>query len=302
MKVKLLLISLLIVNICGFGQVDSALFVQQQQQIESLQRETRSLRGNVATLTRQVETLKERLGSLTAEMGRKMEGHQTAIESLGNDINAKAESLANKSTMLEQRIDQSDQKTSDVQQDLHGKTLVGIFLAIGLLVLLALLFLLLRKRISKGDTAIEAISQAQKHLQKESVKLDSKLVALLESQMNAQSLGDGYAPPNHSLALKVADEITRIETNLSRMDQSVRGHKQLAASVKRIKDNFLSNGYELMDMLGKPYTEGMRANVDFVIDEDMDEGQRIITAVAKPQVNYKGEMIQKASITVSQNI
>lgn len=260
------------------------------------------MRGNVASLARQIEQLRGQIGSLATEMDSKMENHQTDIESLGNEVSANAQSLANTSTMLEQRIDHSNQKANDMAQDLRKRTLGGILLALGVVALSALSFIALRKRISKGDTAIEAIGRAQKQLQEESVKLDGKLVALLESQMAAQSHANSPTIPDHSLALKVADEITRIETNLSRMDQGVRGYKQLAASVKRVKDNFVANGYELVDMLGKPYTEGMRANVDFVIEEDLEEGQRIITAVAKPQVNYKGEMIQKASITVSQNI
>jgi hypothetical protein len=107
---------------------------------------------------------------------------------------------------------------------------------------------------------------------------------------------------DHSLVLKVADEVTRMENNLMKMDPSVKGHKQLMASLRRIKDNLMAHGYELVEMLGKPYNEGMRVNADFVIDEEMEEGKRIITVVTKPQVNYKGEMIQKASITVSQNI
>ena len=100
---------------------------------------------------------------------------------------------------------------------------------------------------------------------------------------------------------KVADEIVRIETNLSRMDSSVKGYKQLSASVRRIKDNFLANGYEMVDMLGKPYSEGMKVLANFVPDESLKEGEQIITGIIKPQINYNGVMIQAAQITVSQN-
>ena len=48
--------------------------------------------------------------------------------------------------------------------------------------------------------------------------------------------------------------------------------------------------------------EGMRLNPEFVIDETLPEGTRTITSVSKPQVHFKGELIQKASVTVSQNI
>ena len=68
-----------------------------------------------------------------------------------------------------------------------------------------------------------------------------------------------------------------------------------------MKDNLLANGYEIVDMLGKPYDDGMKVTANFIEDEDLEEGQKIITAVIKPQINYKGKMIQAANITVSQN-
>lgn len=112
----------------------------------------------------------------------------------------------------------------------------------------------------------------------------------------------GIASVDHSLALKVADEIVRIELNLSRMDSSIKGYKQLAKAVQRIKDNFQANGYEIVDMLGKPYNDGMKVIANFVSDENIEQGKQIITGVIKPQINYNGKMIQSAQITVSQNI
>lgn len=104
------------------------------------------------------------------------------------------------------------------------------------------------------------------------------------------------------MVLKVADEIVRIEMNLSRMDPSIKGYKQLAKAVERIKNNFLANGYEIIDMLGKSYNEGMKVVANFVSDENLKQGEQIITGIIKPQINYNGQMIQAAQITVSQNI
>ena len=101
------------------------------------------------------------------------------------------------------------------------------------------------------------------------------------------------------MALKVADEIIRIQKNLQQMDANTKGLKQLSASVKRIQDNFASNGYELVEMLGKEYNEGMKAAPSFITSEDLDTGKQIITRIIKPQVNFKGQMIQSAQIEVS---
>lgn len=150
-------------------------------------------------------------------------------------------------------------------------------------------------------SAFDKIKAAQASLEEESLKLDEKLVEILDKQLAIQNAASAQSEPDHSLALKVADEIVRIETNLSRMDSSVKGYKQLSASVRRIKDNFLANGYEMVDMLGKPYKEGMKAIVTFETDDSLNEGEQIITGIIKPQVNFNGVMIQTAQIIVSQN-
>jgi hypothetical protein len=187
------------------------------------------------------------------------------------------------------------------QTKIHTLTMWGVWSITILLMLTLILYILLHRGISKGTDAITAIRKAQENLQEESVKLDSKLIELLDSKIKIEqtSVTDNL---DHTLALKVADEITRIEINLSRMDQSVKGYKQLAKAVERIKNNFHANGYEIVTYVGQNYNEGMRIYADFVVDEELPEGTRIITSVSKPQVHYKGMLVQKASVTVSQNI
>lgn len=63
----------------------------------------------------------------------------------------------------------------------------------------------------------------------------------------------------------------------------------------------MANGYEIVDMLGKPYVHGMKAAVTFVTDESLEPGQQIITKIIKPQINFRQEMIQAAEIEVSQS-
>ena len=148
----------------------------------------------------------------------------------------------------------------------------------------------------------------------DSVEMDNRLSGLLNQivgvQTNILNLNSSISTlqisssnqQDHTLALKVADEIVRIETNLSRMDESIKGYKQLKKAVERIRTNFLANGYEIVEMLGKPYNEGMKVVANFVSDETLGEGEQKITGIIKPQINYKGKMIQSAQITVSQNL
>lgn len=306
MKARItLLVLMLIAGICH-AQIDS-LYQAQLQKIELLEREVRSLKNDVSYLTHQMNTLQSQMNNLSSEVGRKIEGQQTALDGISSEVNANAESIANTSAALGERIDQTDGKTDVVAHSLRGKTIGGIIVALALLILSALAYLLLRKRINKGDSAIEEIEQAQKRLQDESVKLDSKLVELLESQLKVKALGSEKHErgDNHAFALKVADEIVRIENNIKKMDESMKqtpNIQRLIMAVKRLKDSFKSNGYEIIDLMGTDYNEGMQVKATFITDESLPLGTQLITGVNKLQVNYNGVMIQAADVTVSQNL
>lgn len=207
------------------------------------------------------------------------------------------------------KINATNTNVQSNQDTLHSRTLWGGGLSLAFFVAIIVVAYKLGKRINSGTATIadvrkaqEALQAAQTKMQEESVKLDDKLLDLFNRQLANSSKVAGNDKPDHSLALKVADEIVRIELNMSRMDPSIKGYKQLAKAVERIKDNFKANGYEIVDMLGKPYNEGMKVTADFVADEDLEDGAQIITGITKPQVNYNGQMIQAAQITVSQNI
>lgn len=60
-------------------------------------------------------------------------------------------------------------------------------------------------------------------------------------------------------------------------------------------------GYEIDDMLDKPYHDGMKVIAQFKEDPSLKPGEQKITVVNKPQINLNGVMIQAAEIIVSQN-
>ena len=255
--------------------------------VSNLQRENRIIRdlykeqkSDIDSLQNTQMLLDEELGALANKMGTDLSETNKKLEASASSLNASI----NSRTWL---------------------TSSGLVIA---LVLLFVVYYILKKKILNGSTSMdkikaaqESLETAQKAMHEESVKLDNKLVELLDKQVVLQSQNNINDQQDHTLALKVADEIVRIETNLSRMDESIKGHKQLKKAVERIRANFMANGYEIVDMLGKPYVEGMKATPNFIPDETLKEGEQIITGIIKPQINYKGIMIQSAQITVSQN-
>ena len=130
---------------------------------------------------------------------------------------------------------------------------------------------------------------------------NKRLQTLADSNQNSQNNADNsQSITDHSFAKRVADEIVRMQTNLSRMDESIKGFKQLNASVRKLEQSLNSNHYQLEDLLNKAYDNGMNLQATFIEDENLKEGESIITRIIKPQINYKGKLIQAAQIEVSQ--
>ena len=236
----------------------------------------------------------------------KAESRISALESLNKDLSLKLDSLQKEYDNLanNQKADKSELST------IIGETNE----IIALIVALAAIVWAFLKKFKSGTTSIddvrkaqysleeaqENIRKAQEKMQEETIQLDNKLIEVLSKQSVSAPTTTDDGDIDHSLTLKVADEIVKIEMNLSRMDESIKGYKQLSKGVQRIKDNFKANDYEIVDMLGKPYQAGMKAAVTFVTDDTLEPGQQIISRIIKPQGNYKQVMIQAAQIEVSQ--
>ncbi len=296
MKKVVLIILCLVLSINATGYNKDSL------KIATLQREVSNLNTTISKLQQEDGRLKDlylsqakELDSLRANQQLQADNVKTLADKVGTDI-----SDAN------QKIDNNVITLSESISNRTWLGALGILMVIGLL---AYAYYVLRKKISSGATTIdkirsaqEGLEAAQKAIQEESVKLDSKLVELLDKKIEANPAPAANEQADHTLVLKVADEIVRIETNLSRMDSTIKGYKQLTKAVERIRTNFLANGYEIVEMLGKPYNEGMKVVANFVSDDTLAEGEQKITGIIKPQINYKGKMIQSAQITVSQNI
>ena len=279
------------------------------QQPKDLQKELNEQKAVVATLQKQLKAQENTL-YLQQQALKNLQAEHTKVSSvLKSRIEKQDEALLTLQTELSGKIEHNQQQAEKgftaLYENLSTRTLYWCLGALLLLLLGGGIYYWLNKRIHNNQTDIQAqLHKTKLSLEEETVKLDNKLVELLESQLKIKeatptSLVENTAIPDHSLALKVADEIVRINKNISQMDSSVKGLKQLTASVKRIQDNFAANGYELIEMLGKEYNEGMKAIANFTPSDKIETGKQIITRIIKPQVNYKGTMIQSAQIEVS---
>lgn len=311
---KYLIISTTILLGLGFSPVKA----------EDSSKDVASLRTEVAILKAKQESLNKDINVISAK-NKKAEGRISNLESKNKELVSKTDSLQEKCnrltatqktdrTAFRSSIDQTNAMVKSTEQILSSRTLLGVAGIIVLLCAIVSIVVVFLKKFKLGSTSIdnvrkaqssleeaqESIRKAQEKIQEETIQLDNKLIEVLSNQSFATPPTTENGEIDHSLTLKVADEITKIEMNLSRMDKDIRGYKQLSKGVQRIKDNFRANDYEIVDMLGKPYKQGMKAAVTFVTDDNLEPGQQIISRIIKPQVNYKQKMIQAAQIEVSQ--
>ena len=189
---------------------------------------------------------------------------------------------------------ETNNKFDSVDQNISSNALYGYILIFICIILIALFFFLTKKKVS--DSAIR--------FNEEQMKLDKKLIELYDSKLVIQktevlNVSKSEKEIDHSFTLKVADEIVRMRKNLARMPEDVKGMKQLTKALTRIQDTFTLNGYEMIEMMNKPYDEGMKVVASFAPDENIETGKQIITRIIKPQVNFNGVMIQSAQIEVS---
>ena len=238
---------------------------------------------------------------------------KATIDSLGSLIGVNSKNITVNSNQLGTEIQKLTADTgvqiSALDDTIVENRLYWIIASLGTLLLGVLMYLFLGKRIKSSKIDVESqIRNTKQSLEEESVKLDNKLVEILETQLKVKQEEIKNRPSNssvkadHSLALKVADEIIRMQKNIAKMDTSTKGIKPLLKGIERIQNNFSANGYEMINHINKEYDERMNIDViNFNTDDNLSDGKRIISAVIKPQVNYNGVLIQIAQVDVSQN-
>ena len=300
MRVSILVIVIfIVVNSISFTQSKTDTIQQLQTSIEKLEAANVKLDDQLNAANTSIQKIEKKLSAATDSINILKDN----LANTNNNLESIADNLGVK---IQQTSEKANSDLSTLSDRVSKNTLYWIIAVLFIALLSVLLFSWLRKQLSKEKIGlIDQIKKTSETLRDEQIKLDGQLIKLLDTQMqlmNAerQTSTAKAEEVDNSLALKVADEIIRIQQNLSSMDSETKGLKQLSASVKRIQANFEGNGYEIVDMLNKPYDAGMKVTANFKPDENLKPNEQIITRIIKPQVNFKGVMIQSAQIEVSQ--
>jgi len=299
---KLTIIIMLFASFQIYAQNSNAVKVEEQvkkvqAQVQKLENENENLKTDIRDLNVRLKVVNAKVLLLTDRLDTTNSTLNQATSKLGLQI-TKTESAANT-------------KIQAIDDNLSKNTLYGIIAVLLALILIGVIYFILNKkqRTDKIDV-IDQLSKTKSSIEESLVKEFGKQTELLETQLQLieeqaknQSRELTTQEIDHSLALKVADEITLIERNISLMDKDVKGLKQLSRSVQKLKDNLNANGYEITELLGKQYHQGMKVIVvSSIPDENIEKDLEQITKIIKPQVNYREKMIQTAQIETSKGI
>ncbi len=285
-----------------YAQVDSLEYSKAidrvNVEIEQLNNAYRNLSSSNGDLKKKVAYLEFQIKKLKEES----EAYKDKAASLEAGISLNSENITASRTELNYKIDQTNTNIDQQSDNLDNRTIWGAVIALIILGISAILTLILHK---KGSSKIEELKTQSAKINEEIVnKFTTEMSDMqkISASIGALSAAGASADSERDLIKSLADRITFMEMTLFKMDHTVKGHKQLTKSIGQMKDNLRASGYELVDMLGKSYSDGMKAVASFEDDENLQKGTRIITKIIKPQINYNGVMIQNAQITVSQNI
>ncbi len=316
MKIKLTVLLLSIAFIGLFAQTDSISFnnkiVDLNKKVSALESDLGIVNSDNVEIRKDNAILSNNFRSLRSDFTAYKVLSTRIIDSLENVIEINGANIESTANELGVKIENSEHATnqniSSLSDSLSKQTLYWVIVCLALTLFLVIIFVVLRKQIFKQKSdLILNIQNTRKNLEEEGVKLDNKLIEVLESQlkiMNSSISQTSAASEksDHTLALKVADEIVRIEKNLSKMDENTKGIKPLEKGIERIKDNFKANGYEMVQLLGQDYNDGMNIDViNFIDDENLPSDKQVITRIIRPQVNYNNVLLQRAQVDVSQN-
>lgn len=293
MKRNITFAVLLFSSVGAFAQVTQEVFDKEvkplTQKVNSLQIENGQLKFEIEKLNSKLSKANKSIDSLRSQT----QENSNAISQTANELGIK----------IKETGDKNEGKITEVSDSLSKNSLYGIIGVLSAILLSGLLYWLLSKRQQTDKTEVEAqLSNAKKSIEEEQVQINTKLAELYNGQMELLKQERKANPSNeidHSLALKVADEIVKMQMNLVHMDSKVRGHKQLTIAVTNVFDNFKANGYEIVDLLNKPYKEGMNMQATMEPDPSLKEGEQIIRRIIKPEIQFNNKIIQHAQVIVA---
>ncbi|MFA7122479.1 MAG: hypothetical protein WC212_00350 [Candidatus Delongbacteria bacterium] len=287
-----------------------------EKENDSLRKETNQLKSLLEDQSKELKNYRNKSDSRINEINKTNSEIRKDIVFLKEELKIKIDDIdssvkTNKTEFNEKIKDtnlNADKKISEVMNlyDYLKQNSIYAFIAVFILILLIITSIFALKFFMQKfkTTSSDQINESKRTIEEKTVHLDNKMLELFEKQIQLSNDIDTIKnqEPDHRQFIKISDELNRIEKNLRAMDESVKGYKQLKAAAHRMKEHLNSKDYEIVELLGTKYDEGMNIEVTIVPDDKLEQGKMVITNIVKPQLKYKGKIIQSGEVTVNQGV
>ncbi|MFN2268198.1 MAG: hypothetical protein ABR533_07970, partial [Desulfonatronovibrio sp.] len=256
---------------------------------------------NITTqLSQKIEEIQEDQEKIIEQT---QEGLKEKVKKLSLEIDSWDDGIMQCLNISQEKIQKLEEKIRQREQN------IGIaILATGFLALAGVVFSMLSLVKARKSRKInfQTMEELKNKISEQGAVLDTKLVELLEKQIplipdpqkSPDSSQDDGQSIDHTLALIMGEEIFRIMKRKNELSKDSQAFEHLKVSLRRMWTAFKEKGYELIDLENKPYHEDMEIQAELFLTHELLPGEQIISRVIRPQIKYKGKIIQKGEVEV----
>lgn len=298
MKKLKLAFSLFLISVTMFAQSKDSIITKSEfhSAVINLTSKIKTLEKSNTDLLKKNTVQKKQIDG----MAEQLKNAQSNIQQIADSLNITISNVSTTNKKTQSQI-------QSISQSISSRTFYWIIGILFLSLVCAILFFVLRNKLTSSTKSFDSqLAKTNETLQTEAIKLDSKLVEILQTQLSilkeeSKAKGTKSKEIDHKLPLKVGEEIHRMRKRIENMPPDVKGLSALTNSLQRLEEEFNESGYEIEELLGRKYIDGLKVEARFVDNPDIPKGDEIITDVLKPQIMYKGVVVGFAKVEVSKS-
>lgn len=263
------------------------------------------IQNNIQTGDYKIKHLENKLENQIAQIqktiNQKINVNCTHIEELNEKIASVLDSVSVTAKTIVLVEDQTNTKLLNINEKNRKRALYWIITISLVFLIVIVLFFVFRLKIIEQKKSLSVVRDTQKKLENKSIQTDTKLLQIFEKKLETANLQEQNPREiDHSLPIKLGEEIHRMRKRLRTMEES-QGTKVLRRRIESLEDKLNEMGYKIIDLVGRSFNNGMElGKAQFIPDDALKDGERIITRVIKPQINFKDVIIQPADVEISQ--
>ena len=291
---------------------------QQQQALKSLEDSTKSMIGDsIGAVRTQLSNLMEKEVSTLSSL---IKAQNKEMAKLNGSIVTLKEQLDGNLTKMNSQLDSLDSGLGDANKQLETTKLSSelarqdikdnvLYLLGAICIILILIIVVYWLTHKKHSTAQNEIADAKTHLEEQintaNADFAEKLLEAMNKLPKPGEAGDTSKNPedNHGLILDFAQQIASMENNIWHLPEGDGVRKRIERATKRMRETFLSLGYDMPELLGTEASEnqiiGIRKRKE---DTSIAPGKNMIIRVVKPLVLFNGKPISgQPSVDILEN-